>query len=267
MIVELFLGSAALVKGAYKANKSLKMDEEARKKYIKAFERESQARRQVDEAKDATDVSLMKVANRKRAILNTSMSEFLDVYSKIIKINFNEGEGILELEKRKFPKSEIGQVRQASSDSILPMTEKEVISTFLFGGVGGILVKNSERNLAKAKGQLRVSSVVESQAETMVLFLNSLKFRSDEISNLLKKLNVLLIKSLRLSNQIIDVNGYNRANYSKSDRENLMTCINLADALKKVIDTPMLDKDGDITQAAIDALESGSEYLTQLSKI
>ena len=47
--------------------------------------------------KEKTEKSLIRLANRKKGILSTSIKNFIDLYSQIMKINFKEGEGIKEL--------------------------------------------------------------------------------------------------------------------------------------------------------------------------
>jgi hypothetical protein len=46
-----------------------------------------------------------------------------------------------------------------------------------------------------------------------------------------------------------------------------MTCINIAGAIKTVIDTPLLDKDGNIAKESQEALEIGNQYLKAISNV
>ena len=46
-----------------------------------------------------------------------------------------------------------------------------------------------------------------------------------------------------------------------------MNSINLADAIKKILDTPLLDKTGEITEASLIAFETGNSYLEKFKQM
>jgi len=266
-----------------KTDQSMKIDEKAQRKYAKAYERQSEAVELVEEKQQLADNTLMKVANRKRAILSTTMKDFLELYERIIKINFIAGDGIAELSNNILAPVNITQIQYMTVTAISPMSEKELINTFLVEGLkgwmiagpigatanalGGTFVKDSERNLSKANSQVKISNVIYSQAETMALALDAITERSKKLADLLAKMNLLFVRSIKTSTEVIDKNGFERLNYEVNDRKVLMTCINLADAIKKILDTPLLDKNGEITQESLTALQIGSEYLYKLQQL
>ena len=250
-----------------KTNASMKIDEKAQKKYAQAFEKLAAAEQLVNEQKNKVDNCLKKVANRKRAILSTSMVDFLDVYEKIIKINFTPGDGILELSKNIISPVKIAQIQNMTTTALSPMTDKEILVTYLLKGIGGVMVDDSKRTLAMASSQMKISSVVYSQAETVAVVLDAIIERSNRIAILLAKMDLLFFKSIKASIVIIEKKGAYRKNYHTGDRKTLMTCINLADAIKKVLDVPLMDGNGEITQESLSVLLNGSEYLQKLEQM
>jgi hypothetical protein len=251
----------------YDVNKTIKIDEQTQKKYTKAYERRIAAERLKHEKHIQVDNSLRRVANRKKAILSTSMPDFLDIYEKIMKINFVPGDGILELDKNIMAPAEISQIRGMTVTAISPMTDKELVISYLLKGLGGAMVDDSKRNLAMASSQMKVSNVIYSQAETYAVASDAIIERSNRIATLLARMDLLFFKSIQTSNEVIIKNGFSRKKYTSDDRKVLMTCINLADAIKKILDAPLIDENGKITQESFEALQVGNEYLQELEAV
>ncbi len=262
-----FLVGGALIKILIDTNKSMKLDEQAQKKYAKAYEREREARALIYEKSSQANNSLLKVANRKRAILSTSMNDFLELYEKIIKINFVPGDGILELENSVLAPSRLSEIRNVTNTAISPMTDKEIVRSFLLKGIGGAMIDDSKRTLEMASNQLKASNVAYSQAETAAVIFNGIIERSNKFATLLSKMDLFFSRSIKTSSEIIEKNGKDRSGYNIRDRETLMTCINFADAIKKVIDAPLLNESGEIAEASIAAIQTGNAYLDKLKNI
>ena len=67
---------------------------------------------------------------------------------------------------------------------------------------------------------------------------------ANKVSDLLGALNIILLRAIKNSNDLIHVRGFNKNNYSEEDREILRNTINIAKAIKDIIDSPVLDDDG-----------------------
>ena len=61
---------------------------------IKSFNKEEESNQLIRELEEKMSLSLDKLANRKRGILITSMKDFIEIYEKIKKIEFQESDGI-----------------------------------------------------------------------------------------------------------------------------------------------------------------------------
>lgn len=257
----LFLGSL---------DKACKMDEQARKKFAKAYDKQCEAEALAERKKIETDNAMLKLANRKRAVLSTSIKDFIELYSHIKKINFLESDGIRELENKLMLPRDVVTMKEMTlvTTSSVAMTDEDVVKAFLMGGLlGASIVSDSKKNLKAANNQMKISNVVYSQTQTLEVALNAIIDRCDNFSDLLVKLNILFVKSIRNCESIIDKNQYDKNRYSEDDRKALMTCINIASTIKGLIDIPILDRDGEITLKSADALKNGWEYLNKIKNI
>lgn len=185
---------------------------------IKAFNKIASSEKNLQEQKNKTRASMEKLANRKRGILKTSFSKFIDVYEKIIKINFTEGDGIKELASLSLSSTDIGYIKEMISFSTQEeMSTGQIISAFIVkGGFSGIIRHESEMNLSSAKMRMSQAKVIESQSETSIVALDGILQRADRFSDLLAKLNVLFIKSISITIKLIDEKGFDRRTYNQN---------------------------------------------------
>jgi hypothetical protein len=238
-----------------------KKNAQADRTNAKAFEKVAQAEAMVRQSQYDTRMSLEKLANRKRGIWQTSLVDFLRLYEQLIQIEFEEGEGIRELHALALPFAVVEEIRSMTAVAGTSMTPGQTIAVFLVGGISGLIRKEAEQNLTAASMRWRQANVIESQAETITVALDAIRLRADRISDLLTKLNILFRKSMEETATIIAERGLRRENYTVADRERLMTCINLAATLKTILDTKLLDENGEITAQSLEAIRVGTDYL------
>ncbi|WP_160690080.1 hypothetical protein [Clostridium sp. C2-6-12] len=246
--------------------KADKNNEKADKINIKAFEKIEEAKINQKKYQENMDMSLEKLINRKKGILSTSIREFLEIYEKIMKIDFEEGDGIKELSMNMFAPEVVNELKNTVTTAVgNQLTTKQAIITYLFGGISGIIAKEAEMNLGVANIRKRQANVIEAHSETICIALNAIIQRCDRISEILAKLNLLFMKSIKTTGEIISQKGMNRLNYTKSDKEAIMTCINIASTIKKILDTKLFDEKGEITKQSIEAIQIGDQYLNEIN--
>lgn len=256
--------------------KADKYNAEADKINIKALNKLGNAEREQKEQQERTMLSLEKLANRKRGIISTSIKDFISVYGKILKINFDESDGIKELETSKFSLAVIDEMKSMVTVAGFSLTSSQTVSTFivgvmkfggLVGGVSNIIAKEAELNAVAAKLRRKQADVASSQAETIIVALDAVYQRAERMSKLLAQLNALFRKSIETTSLIIDKNGKDRNGYSNEEKGYIANCLNFADAVKKILDVPLIDETGDLTIKSIEAIETGEKYLQSINKI
>lgn len=264
-MIELIFGAslATTFAQAWKANG---IDEKAMKTLAKAYDKHASAAVLFERHKQDTDAKLQKLVNRKKAILSTRMSQFIEIYQQIRAIDFQPGDGILELYANTLSVKQVGELEMMTATSMKPMSEKELAVKYLFTGLGGMILADSKRNAAIANNQNRIANTLYAQAETLVIAVDALGARAEQMSGLLARFGMLFGDCIKSTAQLIQQNGTDRSRYSKADREVLMNCVNLAQAIKAVLDVPVLNADGSVTEASLVALEDGEHRLQELQQ-
>ena len=231
----------------------------------RAYNEHEDALYELDTHKKKANDSLTKLVNRKKAILSQRMDRFLSVYQKIREIDFRPGEGIIELYSRQFSVDVAEELKVMTVSSMKPMSEKELVLTYLISplGMGGAILEESKRNAQIANSQMQIARTLSAQTELLMAAVDAIGQRAEQLANLLSQFSVLFGKSIDQTEQIIGRNGTNRELYSDRELEILMNCVNLAHAIKAILDTPILNADGSVTEASLQALDDGSRRLQE----
>lgn len=255
----------------YKTEQSMQMDERARKKYANAVTKQLESENLIKEKKQLADNAIVKLANRKRGIIATSLLKFLDVYEQIMKINFETSTGINELNNLTLLPEEIVRVKAVSARVYEPLKDSEVIAFMLKGalvfGIGNMMLEDSKRMMSMANSQMKMANVAYNEAEAIGVSLEAVADRCNKIANLLSRLNVLFLKSINHTLYIIEKNGYERSKYNVDERKALMICINIASTVKKIIDEPIIDKNGELAAETVKVLEIGNRFIREIESV
>lgn len=255
----------------YDMVKSDKLEQQALDKTIRSLDKLSKAQTEKNETKEHMDAVVLKFANRKRGILVSSMQDFLDLYNRIIKINFSQKDEI-EL-FRNFSVIEQNEmklnVKIVQNDIKTPGLTKNVVVGYLAGGVIGAIsssiVDDSKRKLDIANLEAKRARAMAIQNNSVALAYDAISQRVSRMTDILTKLNVLFVKSIQNTEKIIDKNGEDKRNYSEEDRKQLATCIDLAAAIKNFMDVPIVDEEGKVTKKSEEVLMIGNNCIDQMN--
>ena len=240
---------------------------------IKAFNKLAKTQELQREQQIKTSQSIIKLANRKKGIISTSINDFINLYERIMKVNFIETDGIREIYKLNNSVGVISEMKIMISTASQVLTERDIVNTMLVGvlklgiltgGVSNVIAKEAELNESAARIRKKQISVIESQIETIN---TSIYERAERISVILAKINILFRKSIEVTSKIIDKNGADRLKYSKEEKEYIRNCMNFADAVKKILDTPLFDENGELTIQSKEAIASGEEFINKINSI
>ena len=237
MLIEL----AAL---AYCADKSNKMDAQALAKRSKAFTKEAEARDLVYQKRSTAEKKMQNVA--KKIDLTISDKNELAVYNQ-------------------FQKSNAIQAMQVVIQK--PLTDGQLITEYIFKGIGGMMIADSKRNLSAAKSQLSAANVVYSQAQSVAEVYDAIIGRAERIASLLMRMNALFLGSIFETEKVITQNGTNAKAYNQQDMGILMTCVNLAGAMSEIINIPVLDENGELCKATVEMIQTGEAYIEQMNDL
>lgn len=313
-MLPLLIGMGAAASTIYNLYQSDKITEQAKTKSLKAvnraLEENIRAQQQIERAK----TSMLRLANRKKAILMTAIPKFLELYEKLIKINFTEGDGIKELsyfpavtvEEMQIQTKAVGQIMTDSEATaylvaigasgfamiavnagIAVSTATTTITAGTISGaaiaavpaaigvtavalpfVAGLSIKKDAEGKLKEAGQIaKQSKLQQTHYENVALSYAAIEIRCNKMTDILTKLNIIFKKSLDYSFKLIEKNGIDKNNYSSNDRKSLAGCINLAKAVKGILDVPLLDENNEISKSSLEAIELGTTYISKMANI
>ncbi len=250
---------------AYSADKSNRMDEQALAKRSKAYTREAEARDLIYRKRITADKTLQIVAKKKRAVIESTLPRFIEVYQQIQKIDLKISDKNELAVYNRFQSSNTIQVMQTVIKK--PLTDGQLITEYIFKGIGGMMISDSKRNLSAAKSQLSAANVVYSQAQSVAEIYDAIIGRAKRISSLIMRMNALFLGSIFETEKIIAQNGTNAKTYNKQDMGVLMTCVNLAGAMSDIMNIPVLDENGELCQTAVEMIQTGEAYIEQMNDL
>ena len=266
----------------YDMNKADKNNEAAERISVRAANTMGAAETKERENNSKFRDSKNKVLNRKSAVINSSFPKFMAVYEKITKIEFNyRTKGIDEI----FQHSKLDEFENymgpALSFNPPSLTDQQLLAGFMIDGIKGSvfgadplisgitssIVKDSELQMTAASAQRKQANLYEKAVESKSTALESICFYMDKVSDIISRFNGLFLKSMRITEEIIDKNGYAGSNYSDGEVEKIGICMDLAKALKKIVDTPIIDENNQIANQAKELVEISEQYFESFSNL
>jgi hypothetical protein len=270
MLTEIGIGVVA-TKMVKDLKESDELNERAEKKRKRAYQNLSQAISEKMDAEEIMNEEVRKLIRRKEGILCSTIREFMDVYGQIKKIEFRETDGIKELDKFSLACcSEIDKQVMQIQQKDLSSSEitKNVIKGFLVGGLAGAItssiVDDAQNNLNMAKDKARQSQVLAEQQSIYSASFKAISERAQRMREVLTKLNMCFLKSIKNTENIIREKGLERDKYETNDISQIGVCLNLAKAIKEILDTKILDQDFELTRASLLAIENGNQCLLNM---
>ena len=281
-------------------------NEIAEKKYESAQNLYNNARHSLEQAQNQTEKSLLKLGYQKKNILDSSMKKFLDSYDKIKHIQVTGSAGLDEISNFFIDQQGGLRLREMTNiysslaitgatglatgglalalgeasgivGSALPIgaaiTPLAAIAapTLLFTGLSSS--KKAYENLEKA---ITVYAEAEKACEKMKvseMLCNGLSNRSEMFSKLLLNLDGMFAECSEMLNKIIrekekiqSRNKLNSNDFTQGELELISVTRSLAGAIKTIIDTPILSKDGKMTNESKNVYDQTSNKLSDFGK-
>lgn len=248
-------------------NKSIKIDEQATKKNVKAFTKMAEADRKLEQSQKKLYERLAVNAKRKRAILSCHIVKFQNQYSKIRKIQFKEGRGVRELEELDELNLKLTQsLERLAISGGRVMKDTQLVIILALKGIGGMAIQDSKMNLKLASRNVTKANAVSAEADLICVALDGIREHVDIVTQLLEGLGMLYIKSITNVEQILTANGLDELNYSDKDIEALNLTLDLTRLIYRIINMPLIDEEGKIEEESIKAITEGQNLLKAISK-
>ena len=247
----------------YNIEKSIKNNEKAEQISIKAMNRLVDAEKRFEDTQYDALKATEKIVNVKKGAFSI-VNKFVDVYSNISQIEFKD-----DIEKQ------ITELRITQSIEQIklqfPQTKELTTKQTFFSCLMGKSffandTKQSEVNIKIAEASRKVARAKESQLDVLITAYQGIKNKCDLFSDMLQKMNVIFMKSILSTEEIIEKNGYDGKNYSKEDTKSIFLCVNIAGVITELIRTPIFDENGELMLSLDYVIETNSEKLNEFTK-
>lgn len=263
MLIE---GAALLTALGYQVNKSMKIDEQSMKKNIRAFTKTADAQKKLEYYNEMAFNKLAVNAKRKHGLLTCHLKMFQNQYAVIQKIQFKKGRGIEEIEQIDKIQDQVHQyMMQPAVVSGKAMSDSQLIVSIALRGIGGQVIQDSKNNLKLASANVSQSNVVSAQIDSMCIALDGILKHAEIVTELLEKLGMLYMKSIKNITRILEVNGMNSDHYSDEDIEAINVSLLMTKLIYRIINTPLINADGKIEQESVKVIADGNKLLEQIN--
>lgn len=129
---------------------------------------------------------------------------------------------------------------------------------------GSIFASQAKTKLNNAESEYLQAQAYNEQAINTCIVLDGIMARASQLSGVLKILNGFFKNGIAHMCDIIDSCGLDYNMYSGDQKKSIYACVQLALTVKAIIDTTLLNEDGELEQKSLDSLLRGQEYIAQL---
>lgn len=282
-------GVAAAVTGVIGAGAHIsakETNEKAQRRLEEAQELYEDAKESLEEAQNETEQALETLGYNKKEILDTSMAQFVDAFEKIKAIDFTQFGDLNEISKFKIDRHDIKEIKQLAniySSSIKSGVSGAALgggaiatglvagSVFaplaivaapivLFTGISAAL--KADENLEKANVRYAEAEAAAEKMKTSELLCEAITEKAEMLDDLLENLNQMFAECTAQLAAIVDKKtSFFKPKLSQKDltKEELKLAAvtgALAQAVKTVIDTPVITKEGKISRKNSSEIET-----------
>ena len=144
------------------------------------------------------------------------------------------------------------------------MTDSQLVVSIALRGIGGQMIQDSKNNLKLASANMSQANAVSAQIDSMCIALEGVTKHAEIITDLLEKLGMLYMRSIRNIAKILEENGMEPERYSDQDIEAINLSLVMTKLIYRIINTPMIDAEGKVEQESVKVIDEGKRLLEQI---
>lgn len=212
------------------------------------------AKERANESRKNCGKAIDKLGKRKVAILDGSIKDF----DKLNHVELSESCGLNELQKLVLDKKSFSDLRelQGVASSLaggLGMAGGTAVLGGLVAGpalavLGVIMDAKASKNLEAAYSNLAKANEFEEEMKTAVDLCNGIRRRSAMFNRFLIRIQTFFDPLVYEMSEIINQRGTDFRKFSDDEKKVVASAMSMAGAIKAVLDTPILDEDGNLTR-------------------
>ena len=157
------------------------------------------------------------------------------------------------------------EIQSVSLTSEMKLNDKQEVMLFIFKGLFASDIKEAEYKIKAAQANMKIARVKEGQYKTLEIIFEGVKNKCDAFSEVLQKLNILFAKTIMNTKTIIEKNGYNGSAYTREEAVCIGSCINIAGVVTELVQTPVFNENGELTDEIQTAVMVGNRYLEEIN--
>ena len=235
------------------------------------------AKKSLEKSKKACSTALENLGNKKVFMLETSIKTFINCVESIKNIDLEKPFELNEVSKFKLDKTSFTELKKIETNvssiavelgtrtAVFALLGKAASFSILGNAVpifGEILIcakANTQKN--KAYENLAIAKKNAEKLKTTELLCNGIRRRSNMFYNLLVRLDSLFIPLIIQTEAAIKEHNGNYGEFSVNQKHTVAATFAIASAIKAVLDTPLLSKEGKLTQASEQLIPQVNEQI------
>ena len=252
-IIPAVLGAGISIKKSLTKNNNI---DEAKKAIDSANNILENTKKNYEQHRDACSTALDNLGRKKISILDGSIKKFIKEAEQIKHIEVEKSSGVDELENFRINSKAFSELKEMSeyASSISPTMPipAEIAISVIGGSFGGILLdtvhlaKSSilkDESLAKLAQAKRKAEEVQ----TSEVICDGIRRRCNMFYNLMVRLDAIFLPLVMQTESIINEHRGGYIKFSLEQQHTIAATFTLAKTIKTVLDTPILNENGELT--------------------
>lgn len=132
--------------------------------------------------------------------------------------------------------------------------------------LGFVMDASAQKNLEKALSNKAEAKVLAEQLKVTETLCDGIAKRANMFNILLRKLDSIFLTFISQLEYIVSARGTDYAKFDEAEQNKVAMAMSIAGAVKTVLDTPMLTKDGGLTDESERTYNEMTEYNESLQK-
>lgn len=132
---------------------------------------------------------------------------------------------------------------------------------------GAIFASQAKSALNDSYSNYDKAKAFKAQARNIGIALKAIYTRANQLTDLLKDLDIYFVKQIDLMKKTIDNKGTNWQDYSKPEQVEIYKCVQIAKTIKSILDTSLIKQDGQLDEVTDKVLEEGNLYLQSIARV
>ncbi|MBE7065906.1 MAG: hypothetical protein E7384_08870 [Ruminococcaceae bacterium] len=129
---------------------------------------------------------------------------------------------------------------------------------------GMIFASQAKKKYNDAEAEYLQAEALNEQAINTCIVLDGIMVRASQLCGVLQILDQFFVQGIKNMCDVIDNIGDDYRMYSVDDRKVISACVSFAITIKSIIDTTLLNADGELEKKSMESLMRGQEYIAKL---